>query len=119
MKGKTLVVAACSSIAVVSVLAVFGYIRSPAEEANGEKFSVETTTLGRIVDTPCTHKLLATKFGASAMVDSPLIGAARHLTMRRLSSFPFSGLNDMKLKGLQAEFSRIDPRAAECQRDKI
>ncbi|MFI4939715.1 MAG: hypothetical protein ACHP7O_05160 [Burkholderiales bacterium] len=105
--------------AIVGSLTFLGYIHGPNEEGDGEKFSVETTSFGRLLDTPCTRKLFLTKFGAAAMVNNPQINIARHLTMRRLSTFPLARISDPKLKAMQAEFFRLDPRSPECKRPGI
>lgn len=118
MKKKALVIAVVVGAVVVGALYALGYINGPGAEQDGEKFSVETTTMGRLLATPCTRQLFATKFGAEAMLENPHINVVQHLTMRRLAAFPLADLNDMKLRFIQAEFASLDPHSPACQREQ-
>ncbi|UJB63893.1 hypothetical protein YS110_03480 [Acidovorax sp. YS12] len=98
---------------------LLGFWPGTQGEPDGERFSVDTTPLGRLLDTPCTRALFIDKFGAAAMVDAPQINLARHLTMKRLAAFPLAGINDFKLRAMQAEFFKLDPKSPDCQRPAV
>ncbi len=114
--SKKWIVGAVAVVAVLSATHWMGLWPGAANEVDGKRFSVDTTPLGRLLDTPCTRDLFIHKFGAAAMVGSPQISLARHLTMKRLSAFPLAHINDLKLRAMQAEFSKLDPESPACQR---
>lgn len=100
----------------LALMLVGSYLGSHPHNKNGAAFSVETTAMGRLMDTPCTRALFENKLGAGELVNSPLMVLIRPLTLRQLSALPPAHLGDLKLKAVQMELSRLDPYAADCQR---
>lgn len=97
-------------------LLMLGIVAGPSPQANGESFTVDSTPIGRLLDTPCTRAVFVNKLGAGDLIESPQFQVVRHLTLRRLADFPFAGLNDLTLKAIQSEFADLDPQDPACHR---
>lgn len=118
--GKNKIIAAsaivCLVLAVGAGLLMLGVVAGPSPQADGESFSVDSTPIGRLLDTPCTRAVFVNKLGAGELIESPQFEVVRHLTLRRLADFPFASLSELALKAIQSELANLDPRDPACHR---
>jgi hypothetical protein len=104
-----LIIAGLAAFALAAPAVVFAAdAPAAATPAAAVKPSVETTTIGELVDNPKAKAVLEK--------DNPVLLAyegldqIRGMTLRQISAFPQaqqSGLNDDKLKAIQADFDAI------------
>lgn len=75
------------------------------EAAKAEKYSVEETDLGTLLDNPETKAVLVKLI--PDVVSNPQISMARGMTLAALQSYVAEQLTDEVLGKIQAEFSKI------------
>jgi hypothetical protein len=104
-KFAAAIVAATLSVSMAGGLVLATAAPAMAQTAPASKYSVETTLIGDLLANDAT-KAIVLKYMPTLM-DSPYLEQVKQMTLRGVSAYPQAGLDDAKLKAMQAELDAV------------